>query len=158
MEEYRAFSNWPYGIGAGGVVFRRIKDRVEVLILWRNDPEGKTFHLPKGTLHHDETLENCARREVEEESGASTEIVGYLGAHTRAFKYTKNGADLDINKTVHYFAMEFREFSRKHDNEHDGTEWLPIDDARKILAESEGGRKEEFIIIDRLKDFFKLAA
>lgn len=151
MNEYRSENDWPYHISAGGVVFRKGKNgETEILLAWRNDLGGKTYHLPKGTLHYDETLEACARREVEEESGATAEIVGYLGATTRDYTSPRDGRYID--KTTHYFAMKFQEFSREHDVEHDGVEWFLIDEAREKLAQTEP-RKEEFVIVDRLKEF-----
>ena len=151
IEEYRGTKDWPYHISAGGVVFRRNENSdIEVLILYRNISGNRHYHLSKGTLHFDESLEDCARREVEEESGAKVEIVGYLGAMTD--EYVSPRWKFLFNKTTHYFAMEFKELTRKHDFEHDGVEWLLIDEARSRLTETEP-LKEEFIIIDRLKDF-----
>ena len=67
--EYRHTETWPYHISAGGVIYRHQQGRLEVVVLYRNRPDGRHYHLPKGTLHHDETLEDDARREVLEESG-----------------------------------------------------------------------------------------
>ena len=155
MNEYRATADWPHWISAGGVVFRRGENgAVETLVLYRNEDDGKHYHLPKGTLRHDESLESCASRETEEESGARGEIVGYLGARLGDYIHPKR--NLHIIKTTHYFAVEFQEFSREHDNEHDGIEWLSIDDARTKLEQTEPN-KREFLVIDQLKEFLQLA-
>ena len=150
MEEYRGAKDWPYHISAGGVVFRRNENSdIEALVLYRNKSDSKYYHLPKGTLHFNESLEDCARREVEEESGAKAEIVGYLGATTS--EYISPRWKFLLNKTTHYFAMEFKELTREHDLEHDGVEWLSIDEAYSKLIKTER-LKEKFIIIDRLKN------
>jgi len=151
IEEYRATADWPYHISSGGIVFRVRDAALEILVLYRNEPDGKHYHLPKGTLHHDETLEDCARREVAEESGATAEIIGYLGALQQ--EYTWKG--LFHDQTKHYFAMEFREMVREHDDEHDGTEWQSLDIARENLAKTEPN-KQEFLILDRLEKFLQL--
>lgn len=157
MNEYRATEDWPYWISAGGVIYRRDDSgNVEILILSRNDSnplnQGKliTYHLPKGTLHHNESLENCVLRETEEESGARGKIVGYLGALEKDYLHPL--AKFRVIKTIHYFAMEFEEFSREHDDEHDGMEWLSVNEARAKLAETEPN-KQEYLIVDRLKEF-----
>lgn len=146
--EYRHTETWPYHISAGGAIYRHQQGRLEVVVLYRNRPDGRHYHLPKGTLHHGETLEDDARREVLEESGIRAEIKGYLGAFTDDFM--KDGVHL--NKTTHYFAMIPLENTGKHDAEHDGVEWLEFDKARKLLESSEP-MKKEYIILDRLRDF-----
>ncbi|MCL1877019.1 NUDIX domain-containing protein [Candidatus Saccharibacteria bacterium] len=157
MNEYRATEDWEYHISAGGVILRRADNQdIEILILTRdasnpfNQGRPITYHLPKGTLHHNETLEDCALREVEEESGARSKIIGYLGAQTEDYFHPLK--NFHIIKTIHYFVMEFVDFSRDHDAEHTGVEWLSIDDARAKLLETEP-KKQEYLIVDRLKEF-----
>ncbi len=150
--EYRHTDQWPYHISAGGLV-HRIKDdgTIEVVVLYRNLPEGRHYHLPKGTLHYNETLETDAKREVLEESGIEAKIEGYLGAFTDDFM--KDG--VHIVKTTHYFAMKPLRDTHHHDSEHDGVEWMEISKARKLLEETEP-KKKEYLILDRLADFTKL--
>jgi 8-oxo-dGTP pyrophosphatase MutT (NUDIX family) len=120
-------------------------------VLVRNQP-SKNYNLPKGTLDHDETLEDCARREVLEEGGKSGEIVGYLGVlHDNFFHPT---AKIQINRTVHYFAMEFVSEIDEHDPEHDFVEWRELNEARRLLSETMAV-KREFVIMDRLKEFLE---
>ena len=58
---------------AGGVVIRRIEGGVHVLLI--RDPYGK-WGLPKGHLEGTETSVEAAVREVEEETGLSSLVVG----------------------------------------------------------------------------------
>ncbi len=148
--EYRATADWPYQIAAGGVVFRQRDDgQIEVTMLVRDHPE-KNYNLPKGTLHVNESLENCARREALEESGCEGKIVGYLGAlHDNFFHPT---AKVQTDRTTHYFAMEFAGEVDSHDAEHDRVEWHELDEARELLYQTMRV-KREYEILDRLKEF-----
>ena len=60
---------------AGGIVWRRAPDGgIELLLVHR--PKYDDWSLPKGKHDPGETDEECARREIEEETG----LVGELGA------------------------------------------------------------------------------
>lgn len=60
---------------AGGVLFRKRDGITEILLIRRNG----VWDLPKGKLEEDESIEECALREVEEEVGArSLAIVSHL--------------------------------------------------------------------------------
>ena len=61
--EYPEIEVW----AAGGVVWRRSDVGVEVLLAHR--PAHRDWTFPKGKLDPGETLRQCARREVEEETG-----------------------------------------------------------------------------------------
>lgn len=147
-KEYRSSLNWPYHISCGGPVYRIVHGHLEVLLLSRIREEGITYHLPKGTLHHNETLESCCAREVEEESGCKGDIQAYLGAFTDEF--TKNG--MFISKTTHYFAILFTEDTGIKDAEHDHAEWFEISEAKQKLKSTEP-KKKEYFILDRLSTF-----
>src|SRR5688500_589334 len=55
--------------GAGGVVARRDPDTGQVLIALIRPPGDSSYVLPKGGADGDETIEQAARREIEEEAG-----------------------------------------------------------------------------------------
>ena len=59
---------------AGGIVWRRSPVGVELLLVHR--PGHRDWTFPKGKLDPGETLRQCARREVEEETGfvCSTDV------------------------------------------------------------------------------------
>lgn len=148
-EEYRHNVKTPYHISCGGAVFRQVGDRTEVLLLIRHeDDRTSTYHLPKGTLHHHETLEDCALREIREESGHDGIIVGYLGGFTQNFVQM----GLAVDKTILYFAVKWRKEVGAHDVEHDEVKWEEVATARTLLENTEP-RKEEYIILDRLETF-----
>ena len=82
----------------GGVVIFRGK----VLLLYknyRNKYEG--WVLPKGTVEQGETYEETALREVLEESGATANIIKYIGKSEYSFSVPENV----VEKEVHWYLM-----------------------------------------------------
>ncbi len=152
LNEYRHNKVWPYHISCGGIVYRIGGKEIETIVLSRNEIDGKHYHLPKGTLAHNESLEDCALREVGEESGAKGNITGYLGAILQDYISPKD--KLNVSKTIHYFAIKLTEDSDIHDNEHDEKHWYSLPRTRELLLQTEP-RKEEYLIIDRLLEYLK---
>ncbi len=83
-------------IAAGGIVEN---EEGKILFQFRR---GK-WDLPKGKLDENESLEDCAVREVEEETGLQQIQLGELIDVTQHF-YSENGQD--IEKETHWFAMK----------------------------------------------------
>lgn len=117
-------------ISAGGVVYRRRPDTIEILI-------GKAagyqrWVLPKGLVRRSESYEDAALREAEEETGVRVRLVAPLGDPER-YIYTARG--VRVFKEVHYYLMEYVSGSeRDHDVEMDEVRWVPIDQALRLLA------------------------
>ena len=85
----------PLVVAAGGVV---TNPKGKVLFIFRN----KRWDLPKGRLDKGETIEQCALREVEEETGVKGLIIeNFLKTTYHIFKQ-KGEYKL---KEVHWFAM-----------------------------------------------------
>ena len=61
---------------AGGVVWRIVEGRVDVVLL--GTPEPVQWRLPKGIRELNESLEDAAVREVHEETGLETHIQQHL--------------------------------------------------------------------------------
>lgn len=62
--EYRHSKQSPYHISTGGVVYEKRGGRIFVVLLGKKTAKGKVrYHLPKGTLRFNETLEHGAKRE-----------------------------------------------------------------------------------------------
>jgi len=87
----------PEKIVAGGGIVEN--DEKKILFQFRR---GK-WDLPKGKLEENETIEACALREVEEETGLKDIRIGELVGITHHF-YNENGKD--IEKETHWFAMK----------------------------------------------------
>lgn len=146
-EEYSAKnSKSPYGISAGGVVYRRSGKRYEYLLLGRNSEEGISYHLPKGTLHLGETLEHCALREIAEEAGVVVLLKSYIGGRQAIFDY--KGVHYD--KVTHYYIAEYVKESDAMDDEHDFREWCAYDDA---VIKLRAHIKSEDVLVTRCKEY-----
>ena len=83
-------------IAGGGVVTNK---KGQVLFIYRNDK----WDLPKGKLEKGESIEECALREVEEETGVKgLKIENFLRTTYHIFK--RNG--VYKLKEVHWYAMK----------------------------------------------------
>ena len=112
-------------VAAGGVLVRRGPDGPEILIVHR--PRYDDWTLPKGKIDTNESLEACALREVEEETGIRARIVGELGKS----RYTSEG----LAKVVHWFVMrEVRSQTFEPTDEVEQIKWVPLKGARKLLS------------------------
>ncbi|MEE8421179.1 MAG: NUDIX hydrolase [Dehalococcoidia bacterium] len=118
-------------VSAGGIVYRRNGNGVEVVLVMR--PEGDGWALPKGTAEGGETLEQTALREVQEETGLEVVIVEAVGEDHYSFEPRRERVRID--KVVHHYLMEPRggDFSL-HDNEHPAVDWFDINEALRQLA------------------------
>jgi 8-oxo-dGTP diphosphatase len=110
---------------AGGVVLREGAEGLEVLLVHR--PAYDDWSFPKGKLEAGETLEECALREVEEETGLQCA----LGRELESTSY-EDGKGRP--KTVRYWAMEVVGGSLRYDYEIDEARWLSPDDAAGQLS------------------------
>ena len=122
---------------AGGVVFRRVDTSadgaVEVAIGEQRDrlTKERTIRLAKGHPDRDETLQQAALREVEEEFGLRTRIVGPLGTS----RYVYQEKSVAVCKHVHFFLMEWLPGeSLPIDGEMQRVFWCSLDEAESRLT------------------------
>jgi 8-oxo-dGTP diphosphatase len=107
------------------VVVRAGADGVEVLVVHRPKYDDWTF--PKGKADPAESDEDCARREVEEETGLACE----LGEELPSTSYTDAKGR---PKRVRYWAMTPRGGELAFTHEVDDGRWLAVDAARTLLT------------------------
>lgn len=111
---------------AGGAVLRADSARrLEVLLVHR--PGHRDWTLPKGKLEPDEPEEDCALREVAEETGFDC----LLGPELGATRYRdRRGRD----KAVRYWAMTARDGRFEPNEEVDEIRWEPLAAASRQLS------------------------
>ena len=110
---------------AGGVVVRRSGDESEVLLVHRPAYDDWTF--PKGKADPGESDEDCAVREVEEETGLRCS----LGRELPSTEYTDAR---DRPKLVRYWRMEITGGSLRFEHEVDDARWLSPGEAAALLS------------------------
>jgi 8-oxo-dGTP diphosphatase len=110
---------------AGGVVVRISGSEQEVLLVHR--PEYDDWTFPKGKVEPGESDEECAVREVEEETGLRC----MLGRELESTNYRDAKGR---SKRVRYWLMEVESGGLSHDNETDDARWLSIADAVTLLS------------------------
>lgn len=136
----------PYGISAGGVVYKKTNNTVLYLLLGRHSKQGISYHLPKGTLHIGEPIEAAAIREIAEEAGVRVKLKTFIGGKHARFDYM--GAPND--KIILYYVAEYIDEASGMDDEHDFREWCSYDDAINKLS---ANIKHEDEFLARANDF-----
>ncbi len=112
---------------SGGVVGRTAADgAVEILLVHR--PKYDDWSLPKGKRDPGETDEQCAVREVEEETGLRCR----LGAELLPTAYTDGRGRA---KVVRYWAMTIEDATPfEPADETDELRWVRVDDVAELLT------------------------
>jgi 8-oxo-dGTP pyrophosphatase MutT (NUDIX family) len=119
-------------ISAGGVVYRRDGEEIEIVLASRRTRRGElAWGLAKGGIEENESPEEAAVREVREETGLLAEIEDSLG-ETRYFYVWE---DVRIRKTVHFFLMRHTGGDiDDRDDEMEEIRWFPLERALKRAA------------------------
>lgn len=110
---------------AGCVVWRRVPAGVEVLVVHR--PRYDDWSLPKGKREPGETDEECARRELFEETG----LTGELGPEVGQVHYTDHRGRA---KQVRYWSVRIETATFVPNDEVDDVRWLSPDAAATLLT------------------------
>jgi len=111
---------------AGGIVLREIAGgRREVAVVHR--PGRDDWSLPKGKLAADESFEDCALREVQEETGLRCRMGRFVGS-------TEYRDRRDRPKVVVYWLMDVLDGEFSPSDEVDEMRWLELTIARRALS------------------------
>ena len=135
-------------ISAGGVVYRRNGDDLEVVLASRRTRRGDlAWGLAKGGVEKGETMEQAAIREVLEETGLTVELEASLGET----KYFYVWGEARIRKTVHFFLMRFTGGDPEdRDDEMEEVRWFPLE--RALVRAAYRGERE---ILERAAELLR---
>ena len=111
-------------LAAGGIIRNNSN---EFLVIHRSKYDDWSF--PKGKLDNGENLEECALREVHEETGFYCELRDFLG--TVAYVDRKGR-----EKKVYYWQMKILDGYFQENSEVDAIDWLHKAQALEILSYS----------------------
>jgi 8-oxo-dGTP diphosphatase len=114
-------------LAAGGLVWRKSARGREIALVHR--PKYDDWTLPKGKLSAGESWQDCAVREVEEETGLEVRLGGFAGSCSYLTKRAP--------KIVLFWHMEVEgstRFAGERLDEVDALEWLGVDEARRRLT------------------------
>jgi 8-oxo-dGTP pyrophosphatase MutT (NUDIX family) len=116
-------------LAAGGMVVRRSEGsrdaEFDVAVVHR--PLREDWSFPKGKLEPGETLEQCAVREVEEETGLHCRLGPFVG-------HTEYRDRLDRQKVVTYWTMTVERGEFFPGSEVDELRWVDVEDAARLLT------------------------
>jgi 8-oxo-dGTP diphosphatase len=120
-----------YLYSAGGIIFRRSGDLVEVALIATK--KKTVWTLPKGIIDKNESPEMAAVREIQEETGLTGVIIDQIGEKSYWF-YLKD-ENAKCKKTVTYFLLEYVSGDTSNFSwEVDEARWFPIEEASRSLA------------------------
>ncbi|SNT24308.1 ADP-ribose pyrophosphatase YjhB, NUDIX family [Ekhidna lutea] len=115
-------------IEAGGGI---VEKEGKLLMIYRR----KVWDIPKGKLDNGESIEECAIREVEEETGVKAKIDHKIDAVWHTYVTKKKY----VLKKTHWFAMQCVDDSQMAPQKDEGikkVEWMDLDQVRKALHDS----------------------
>lgn len=121
----------PSEFSAGGVVLNASNEVVVIIPTRRAADGSKVLALPKGHPDGRESSVQAALREVREEAGIETEVVGSLGE----VRYWYQRGGRRIAKVVEFFLMRYVSGDvDDHDHEVELARWVPASEAAETLT------------------------
>ena len=115
---------------AGGLVFKELASQNDVLVCGFAEPNS--WRLPKGRPDGNESPSETALREVNEETGIVTEIVGFIDSIR--YSYGDQFTEKRFYKTVYFYLMRpIGGDIAFHDDEFDIVKWMSSKHALEFL-------------------------
>ena len=112
-------------VSAGGVVYRRQGETIEVVLIAVGAP--LRWQLPKDLLEPNETPESAALREVQEETGITTQLRAPLEKIEYWYYGKSSGQRVHFHKVVYFFPLEFQSGdTADHDHDVEEARWVEV--------------------------------
>lgn len=122
-----------FEISAGGVVYKRINDSYNFLLIAVKN--GQVWTLPKGLVEKGEKPELAALREVKEEAGVEGRVESFLDKIELWFYSNEEGQRVRHHKIVYYYLIEYQFGDPSmHDFEVVDVQWFGEDEVLKIAS------------------------
>ncbi|MEB3277549.1 MAG: NUDIX domain-containing protein [Lyngbya sp.] len=126
---YQPLPGLKTSISAGGVVISQQNEQFYIAVV-QERPNRPGYVLPKGRIEPGETLEQAARREIEEEAGLTDlDKIAELGSKER-LSYSKT-----MWKKTHYFLFTTEQIDGNPTDPHKAYKlfWLPFDQFQSLF-------------------------
>jgi len=118
-------------ISAGGVIYKKEGGQYKICLVAKKG--GKTWAFPKGRVDLGESLEETAKREIQEETGYRVEVKTKIAEINYYFYWKENNTV--YHKRVHFFLMNLLcDAPGPRDSEVDDVQWFVLGDAKRKLT------------------------
>ena len=122
-EGYHAYKYARAAITADAVIFGFDGSKLQVLLIRRKEaPYAECWALPGGFMHMNETIEECAKRELQEETGLVSPYMKQLGVFSAVDRDPRNRV-----VTVAFYALVKMQSVRGGSDAKEAR-WCPIDE------------------------------
>ncbi len=118
-------------VSSGGVDFRNRGDHIEVAIIQVGN-DGR-WQLPKGLVDEGEDNETASLREVREEAGLETELLGLIDKVGYWYYATRQGQRVHYHKFIYFYLLRYLS-GDVSDHEVNEARWMAIDEAAEMLS------------------------
>ncbi|AKD03249.1 NUDIX hydrolase [Pontibacter korlensis] len=120
-------------VSSGGVAYHRGSSGVEVALI--SVGPQRRWQLPKGIVDPGETPEVTAVREVQEETGITTELLQKIDTIEYWYVGDKGKQRVRFHKLVHFFLLRYESGDiGKHDWEVNEARWVSLKQAFEMLS------------------------
>ena len=119
-------------VSAGGVAFRKRGSQIKVALI--SVGEKNRWQLPKGIVDAGESTESAAVREVYEETGLETEMIGPIDKVEYWYVSSQRGVRVRFHKFVYFYLLRYKAGDIcNHDQEVNEARWVGIEEAQEML-------------------------